>query len=182
MPRIWVAWWKQPAAAPLQSCRQVWRKTLLQICKDTGHGFDPVEAACMAQVVWAHLFVDMISISQLHWLIFLHAWWCRYRWIFGRPQLWCIYQMGEWGAETGVKVGVPQVVVTKWWAAARPSMRQAWWKKSISYENIYNKRWPLSQFHQLWVQGQNQGNACYFIINLFVVVSLEATIVKEIWT
>jgi hypothetical protein len=138
----------------------------------------PVEVACMTQVVWAQF------LRYIGWYFYMLDDVDTDGYLEG-PSLWCIYQMGEWGAETGVKVGVPQVVVTKWWwaaAAARPSMRQAWWKKSISYENIYNKRWPLSQFHQLWVQGQNQGNACYFIINLFVVVSLEATIVREIWT
>ena len=53
-----------------------------------------VEAASTTQVVWAGLFVGMTSVSQLHWLTILHAWWRSYRWLLEfleGPNLWCIW-------------------------------------------------------------------------------------------
>jgi hypothetical protein len=82
---------------------------------------------------------------------------------------------GEWGAETGVNVGSSAYGGDQMISGSNSN---AIYEASFMEEIYLQQGWPLSQIHQLWVQGQNQGNACYFTISLFVAVSLEATIVE----
>jgi hypothetical protein len=71
---------------------------------------------------------------------------------------------------------------TWWWPNDKWQQQQCHLWGKLHGRNLSTTRMTPFQFHQLWVQGQNQGNACYFTISLFVVVYLPSSdLLRALW-